>query len=344
VNRDSSSPRSAPSPALSFRADRPVARFRTLLGRALALTIGVGGCNTILDNKPGTLDPRTLSDNAPTDPDGDGNIPDPSKGGDESKGDPGSTDPDAGSPCGPGRHVCHGSCVDSNDPTYGCGAASCEPCKASRGTAACQGNACVIQACDKGYADCNQNPADGCETDLSKAASCGSCNTVCPAATPVCTPQGTSFQCTNGCTVLAPLLCGTECVSPLTSVNHCGGCDAKCPTVEHGEVTCAGGMCQLACKPDYHACGAVCAVNTDPLACGPDCAVCPAPANAVATCQANACGFQCNAGFGNCNVEPMDGCEARLATDPLNCGVCGSSCNGGTCNAGICSPAPDAGP
>jgi len=323
--------------------------LRSTLARSIALAVGIAGCNAILDNKPGTLDPSTPTDVTPTQPDDSGDLPEVPRRGDQPPSDSGPVDPSDGGgspPCPAGQRLCHGACVGVTDPTYGCGAPSCEPCKTAHGTPTCQANKCVVQACDKGYADCNQNPEDGCETDLSKAASCGACNAVCPASAPVCTPSGNSFQCTTGCTPEAPLLCGNECVSPLTSVNHCGGCNAKCADVEHAEVACVAGACAFTCKPSYHACAGRCVVNTDPAACGPTCAVCPIPPNAAATCQADACAFKCNVGFGNCNQDPMDGCESSFATDPLNCGGCGKSCNGGTCTNGVCTPPPnqDAGP
>jgi hypothetical protein len=55
---------------------------------------------------------------------------------------------------------------------------------------------------------------------------------------------------------------------------------------------------------------------------------------------ANACGIQCAAGYANCNKDAKDGCEVKLASDALNCGACGKSCNGGTCAGGTCQPAP----
>jgi hypothetical protein len=299
--------------------------FRSLLfGNCIVGVVLIAGCNTILDNKPAKYDPAALTKADPTEP------------------TPPSADPS--SPCSAGSHQCTGLCVDSNDPIYGCGDPSCTPCGAAHASAACQGGACAISACDKGYADCNNDPSDGCEVDLSKASSCGSCNAVCPAASPICAPTADGFQCGTGCTPIAPLLCGSECVASQTSVNHCGGCNAKCPDVVNAQVSCEAGACKIACKPSYHACAGACALDTDPLACGAACTVCPVPPNAAATCAANACAFQCAVGFADCNLIAGDGCESVLATDPLNCGVCGRNCNGGACVAGVCQPPPDAGP
>ena len=300
------------------------------------LALGVAGCNSILDNKPGTLKQSTAV--TPTQPTQEPTTP-PESGSVEVT-PPAPTTPSPTGECAEGTYLCNGQCVGKNDPAYGCGSAACTPCTITHGSATCAAGACAVKVCDKGYSDCDGKPENGCETDLSKAASCGSCNAVCPASAPVCAPAGGSFQCGTGCSALAPLLCGTECVEPTSSVNHCGGCETKCPDVPNGETKCSLGQCGFTCHPDFHECLGRCAAANDATACGPGCALCPAAANATPSCTADQCGFVCAAGFGDCNLEPEDGCESTFASDPLNCGECGKSCNGGTCTSGVCSPPP----
>jgi hypothetical protein len=327
---------------------RSIRRTAFLVGLVGAGLYAVSGCNSVLDNKPGQLDERrtTVEPSQPpasTPPPGNTNPVTPTTPPTPDL-DAGITPPADGGGCGADQQLCHGFCVSIVDPNYGCGDPACTPCRIPHGVATCQDRACVVKACDPGYSDCNTNPTDGCEGDLSKATTCGTCNAVCGAAAPVCAPAGGSFGCSTGCTAEAPLLCGAECVSPLTSVNHCGACNQKCPDIDQGTSACTAGVCTFTCKPGYHSCGGRCVLTTDPASCGATCTPCPVPANAVATCAAEACGIQCNPGFADCNATPGDGCEAVLASDPLNCGGCGISCNGGTCNAGACTPAPDGGP
>jgi hypothetical protein len=69
--------------------------------------------------------------------------------------------------------------------------------------------------------------------------------------------------------------------------------------------------------------------------------------NGIGTCNAGMCvAIECEAGWGDCNMQDADGCETALdsATD---CGECGRSCEAGAhgsaaCAAGECTLACDA--
>lgn len=85
--------------------------------------------------------------------------------------------------CDLGKEDCNQAVIDGcetellSDPANcgGCGN-RCEPVN---GTPSCQEGKCAI-ACAAGYADCDGNAANGCETDtLSDAAHCGACNESC---------------------------------------------------------------------------------------------------------------------------------------------------------------------
>ena len=300
------------------------------------LTLALLGCNSLLDNQPGVLTevdeagvtpvpttPPTGTTDPPLPPP-DGGVP-PTDSGTKDSGD-----------CPTGQQMCFGTCVSNNDPLYGCGAASCTPCKSTRSTMGCAAGKCIVTACDPGYADCNKLPGDGCETDRSKATSCGSCNAVCQVAAPLCAPAGGSFQCTNGCTADAPVNCGGSCVDPNTTINHCGGCNIKCPAPENSVPACAGGTCNFTCKAQFHACSGACVASTDPAKCGAACTPCPAPTGGVPTCVADTCGMQCPVNTRLCGTK----CVAK--TDATACGaactVCPVPAGGGTatCVADTC--------
>jgi len=89
-----------------------------------------------------------------------------------------------------------------------------------------------------------------------------------------------------------------------TSVASCGPTScAACPTPANGSATCDGTACGVACSANYHACGAICAGNTDPAACGSGCTVCPGSsiANSAPTCN-GVCGIGCATGYRACTT------------------------------------------
>lgn len=69
---------------------------------------------------------------------------------------------------------------------------------------------------------------------------------------------------------------------------------------------------------------------------------CPNPPNGTPTCIAGACGVDlCNPGFGNCDNDPMNGCETNTESTNAHCGACGNACGAmDVCNAGQCVNAP----
>lgn len=87
----------------------------------------------------------------------------------------------------------------------------------------CIAGKCNIEACIAGYADCDHNINNGCETNLqTDPNNCGQCSHVC------------SNQCINGacepipitCSGIDEIECGGTCI--LIDINHCGSCDTKC--------------------------------------------------------------------------------------------------------------------
>jgi hypothetical protein len=140
----------------------------------------------------------------------------------------------------------------------------------------CSNGACVVppSACQAGWAHCSTNADDGCETDLTQAAHCGSCTTVCSGSTPLCTSSGSGFACVANCGGATPDNCSNSCVNLQNDPQHCKTCSTVC-TFPHAGASCSSGACTIgACGSGYMDCvngpadGCETYTAGDPLNCG----------------------------------------------------------------------------
>ena len=73
--------------------------------------------------------------------------------------------------------------INTNTSASNCGACG-NVCVFPNAVAGCSGGNCIILSCNSGYADCDGNNSNGCETNLQTSNSnCGSCGLVCPPGT-----------------------------------------------------------------------------------------------------------------------------------------------------------------
>jgi hypothetical protein len=171
--------------------------------------------------------------------------------------------------------------------------------------------------CSAGWAHCTTRGEDGCETDLSQTAHCGTCNTRCSALRPFCMPSGNTFptyQCVYDCTPERHDVCDRKCVDLQTNVTYCGSCNHSCEAdFPHGANLCEHGTCKMVgCRAGWGDCTpeAGCETRLDQ----PDqCGVCGnhacVVAHATPTCVSSGCGMPvCEAGFANCDTTSPD-CE-----------------------------------
>lgn len=215
--------------------------------------------------------------------------------------------------CDEGLARCGEACVDTRSSTAHCGGcdAACE------GGSLCQGGAC---ACPAGQLACEGLCVEeGPEN-------CGACGTACNA----------SQSCVEGVCVCpgAGLACGGGCVDALSDAENCGDCGVVC---EGGErvlaSVCAAGVCELSCESDFDNCdgdpsnGCESRLLSDAANCGMCGVDCASRPNAVgAACVAGNCSFACADGWGNCDIDPANGCETDLTDTPEACGSCGNNC------------------
>ena len=237
--------------------------------------------------------------------------------------------------------VCSGATGTCSSPAAGNGTS----CPIGNATGACQSGACVLSACIAGFADCNHNLADGCETLVTTTANCGGCGVTCAAGangTAVCNQGSCGIACSSGranCDGNAANGCEVTIASDPA---NCGGCGVRCEL----NAICDGGACVAqGCAAGTADCdgdaGNGCEVNTgtDANHCGTCGLHCSLP-NGVAACVNGACAVaSCAPGFADCDGAPGNGCEADLNW-PTSCGSCQTQCNfpsgSGACVGGQC--------
>lgn len=209
------------------------------------------------------------------------------------------------------------------------------------------------EACAEGFAACDADPNNGCETRLDTLENCGSCGNSCAFA-------NASAACEEGVCKMTACLdgfgdCNSDpsdgCEANLaTDLEHCSACNRACE-LANAQAACSGGNCLIvACLGDYRSCDSVSSTGceTDTQSSMAHCGACGSPCsydNASATCDGGACVFEgCKPGFDDCNSDLSDGCETRIDTVD-NCGECGrpcvfanasASCNAGACQMGSC--------
>jgi len=189
----------------------------------------------------------------------------------------------------------------------------------------CVGGVCSVgpSDCVAGFSHCTSNPNDGCETDLSRPESCGSCTNRCQ-QTESCFLTGSIGRCGTSPCSAGESLCGGICIDTDFDPQNCGGCGVQC-NLPHALSSCDRGKCVIdGCDdPAWVDC-------TD----APGCETQVGSAGACLDCGVAACGVTgtvltcdidnsctrapCAPGFANCDKASAD-CEAALGSAPAGC-------------------------
>ena len=250
---------------------------------------------------------------------------------------------------------CNGASDDGCETNVATSPSSCGRCGNAcpddppHASVACESGECAL-ACDPGWADCNDDSADGCESRLGAAETCGSCGLRCDGATPVCAGRpSTGFRCTSDCASTGLSLCSGSCVDTMQDATHCGACGAACAERPRTSVGCASGECAYACDIGWDDCngdpGDGCEARLGSVShCG-GCNIRCLIVNATPACISGTCRLaECTTGWADCDRRLDTGCEIDVTTNPDHCGGCGNACPSGRCTGGECdAPAIDAG-
>jgi hypothetical protein len=222
-----------------------------------------------------------------------------------------------------------------------------ESCDVESGTGMCTDGDCEIASCEPDSDDCNMEFGDGCETSLTTTDDCGMCGNDCGMLEHVgdVSCVGTACRiddCDSGwgdCNTMP----ADGCEAPLDTPMNCGGCGDACTLAGAETQSCFMGDCRVAtcmsglgnCNGD-HDDGCEQMLNT--LS---DCGMCDRPcalSRATETCATGTCEIvMCETNRGDCDMNPVNGCEVDLRFDEDFCGNCSTECDpGDDCIFGTC--------
>ncbi len=147
--------------------------------------------------------------------------------------------------CGGGMHCCGGRCVDPSSDLLDCGACGVSCDLPNVVGPKCMAGACVNGGCESYFGDCDHNPANGCEVNLTQDPNnCYSCGAKCaplPHATAGCSVTGCGIgACDQGwadCNLFPQDGCEANLA---TDTYNCGACKRACA----GNLRCVNGQCQ----------------------------------------------------------------------------------------------------
>ncbi|MEZ4410380.1 MAG: fibrinogen-like YCDxxxxGGGW domain-containing protein [Polyangiales bacterium] len=236
--------------------------------------------------------------------------------------------------------------VNTTSDAMNCGACGTVCAPRANASVRCEASACAF-TCDAGYADCDGDATNGCEVNLNADPThCGSCTNACAVAngTAACAAGACAVGACNAGFANCDGMVSNGCEANLASPSTCGSCTNACPTRANAGSTCLGGVCGFACNADFGNCDGNaangCEVNiangnaSHCGGCGVECGL----LHAVPACMARTCQVEmCDAGWGNCDGMPANGCEVNTRTSNAHCGACNNACASGTyCQSSAC--------
>jgi hypothetical protein len=208
---------------------------------------------------------------------------------------------------------------------------------------------CLVDTCDAGWANCDGNDANGCESSATTdPGSCGGCGQACSAinGVPGCDNGVCAIFCNPGFANCDGNVANGCEVDIWNDISNCGACSSICTTPGSTPV-CTNGSCgHGTCGAGFDDCdgnpqnGCETNLGSDPAHCGSCGTACSAPPNGSAVCNAGVCGVSCSPGFASCGTSTCYDVSGDSNRCGPSCLVCPPPVNGNgvaACSAGACT-------
>jgi hypothetical protein len=229
-------------------------------------------------------------------------------------------------PDGPGGSGGAAGSAPSCEPPYetltDCGECGV-PCAPANVTGAtCATGACRYGNCTGTFQSCDNDMANGCESDrLADPDNCGACGQNCAALLHVAEVVCTTGQCDYATCAAGWADCdnnrGNGCETEATTVESCGGCNLPCQPGNATGPVCQGGVCGYgACVAPYLDCDGDTAngCETDGSSSQDYCGSCSTPCTLPATCI----GGSCISALPSCNDILLTGASTGDGLYPID--------------------------
>ncbi len=238
-------------------------------------------------------------------------------------------------------------CEQSLETLSHCGMCS-RSCALDHATESCAGGTCAVTGCDDGWDDCDSDPDNGCEADLSADGDCGGCGVTCTLAhaTASCGAAGCEIASCDAGWDDCDSNPSNGCETDLSADGDCGACGVTC-ALDHATASCGAAGCEIAsCDAGWDDCDsdsstgcetelgtdAACASCSDSCGAGEVCAggtctSCPSGCECTGTCgTTGSTRCSCTAGC-PCSYQCDTPCEVSCSGNGTECDVDGVDLN-----------------
>jgi hypothetical protein len=224
--------------------------------------------------------------------------------------------------CPTGFAPCGTKCHDFLSDLEACGGCG-QKCFFQNAETICKNGVCEMGECNDDYYDCNDDPSDGCESDLQDLENCGACGVSCgfPNAFTDCLSDGACeiMECYEGFANCDKARANGCEVDLRNDASNCGECGTVCGQNDASLRACVAGNCGCGCG------NGICDDELEKIDCPEDCPYTVVCGDGFCDARGGAENHQkCPADCADLPECGVSGCSITLGENHNNCSDCGN--------------------